>query len=85
MAGKERNGKRKTRNEFRKRVPDLGYYYIVTDTQETDKNYLEVLKRCLPEHLNDRLVIKVTRQRQITSSPNALQIFPWLHNTGSRG
>ena len=49
MAGKERNGKRRTRNEFRKRVPALGYYHIVTDTQETDKNYLEGLKRCLPE------------------------------------
>ena len=63
MAGKERNGKRRTRNEFRKRVPDLGYYYIVTDTQETEKNYLEGLKRRLPEHLKDRLVIKVDKAK----------------------
>ena len=58
-----RAGRMKTRNEFRKRVPDLGYYYIVTDTRETEKNYLEGLKQKLPEKLKDRLVIKVIKAK----------------------
>ena len=58
-----RAGRMKTRNEFRKRVPDLGYYHIVTDTRETEKNYLEGLKQKLPEKLKDRLVIKVIKAK----------------------
>ena len=37
----ERNGKRKTRDQMTKRrVPKLGYYFIVTDTKETEQNYM---------------------------------------------
>ena len=36
-----RAGRMKTRNEFRKRVPDLGYYYIVTDTGKLRKTILK--------------------------------------------
>ena len=37
----ERNGKRKTRDQMAKRrVPELGYYFIVTDTKETEQNYM---------------------------------------------
>ncbi len=37
MAQTKRNGTRKTRDQFaRTRIPTLGYYFIVTDTKETD-------------------------------------------------
>ena len=37
----ERNGKRKTRDQLSKqRIPELGYYFIVTDTKETEQNYM---------------------------------------------
>ncbi len=37
----ERNGQRKTREQLTKRrVPELGYYFIVTDTKETEHNYM---------------------------------------------
>lgn len=59
MAKLDRSGKRKRREEFKKRTPDLGYYYIVTDTQKTEKNYFEGLRDSLPEDLQGRIVIKV--------------------------
>lgn len=36
MSKSERNGRRKKRSAFQTRVPDLGYYFIVTDTNETE-------------------------------------------------
>lgn len=39
----DRSGKRKTREQFSKRrIPELGYYFIVTDTKETEQNYMYV-------------------------------------------
>ncbi|MDE7243812.1 MAG: RloB family protein [Oscillospiraceae bacterium] len=57
---RERNGNRKRRSQFPKRTPDLGYYFIVTDTEETEKNYLYGLRDSLPKELQDRIVIKVS-------------------------
>lgn len=38
MGREDRSGKRKSREQSRKRrVPELGYYYIVTDTDQTEK------------------------------------------------
>lgn len=40
MANLERNGSRKIRGQlFKQRIPKLGYYFIVTDTKETEQNY----------------------------------------------
>lgn len=62
MSNNERNGKRKTREELsRKRVPELGYYLIVTDTKETERNYLYGLRDSIPKKLQDKLVIKVSK------------------------
>lgn len=60
---RERNGARKRRDSFPKRVPDLGYYYIVTDTEETERNYLYGLRDALPAKLQGRIVIKVSSAR----------------------
>ena len=60
----ERNGKRKTREELlRRRVPELGYYLIVTDTKETEKNYMNGLRESIPEGLRGKLVIKVSETK----------------------
>jgi len=66
MSGKERRGKRMDRNKtLSTRIPTLGYYLIVTDTQETEKNYFEGLRNIIPENLKDRLVIKVEKARTV--------------------
>ncbi len=58
----ERNGRRKTREQTsKKRVPELGYYFIVTDTKETEKNYINGLRDSIPKELQDKLVIKVKK------------------------
>ena len=63
MAKAERNGKRKKRSTFQTRVPDLGYYFIVTDTNETEANYLYGLRDSLPQELQGRIVIKVSKAK----------------------
>ena len=63
MAKEERRGNRKSRESFRKRVPDLGYYFIVTDTKETEENYMYGLRDSLPQSLQGRIVIKVSKAK----------------------
>jgi hypothetical protein len=58
MGKDERRGARRNRNKLLKRTPDLGYYCIVTDGEETEINYLNGLKASIPEALRGRLVIK---------------------------
>ncbi len=58
MARLERTGKRKPREAFRTRVPDLGHYFIVTETKPIEENYLCGLRDSLPEELQDRIVIR---------------------------
>ena len=60
MAKGERLGRRKKREFATRRVPDLGYYIVVTDAKETEKNYLYGLRDSLPEELRGRIVIKVS-------------------------
>lgn len=82
-----RSGKRRDRNQrVGKRVPSLGYYLIVTDTDETEKNYFEGLRDSIPEELRDRLVIKVEKARTIDLVQRALELtskepqyrIPWI-------
>ena len=63
MARSDRTGKRKSREGFRTRVPDLGYYFIVTDAKETEENYLYGLRDSLPQQLQGRIIIKVSRAK----------------------
>lgn len=63
MINLDRRGKRKGRERFRTRVPDLGYYFIVTDAKETEENYLYGLRNSLPAKLQGRIVIKVTKAK----------------------
>lgn len=63
MAKADRTGKRKGRESFCTRVPDLGYYFIVTDINETEENYMYGLRDSLPKDLQGRIVIKVSKAK----------------------
>ena len=93
MPGKGKNsdsraGKRKDRNaRYATREPILGYYLIVTDTEETEKNYFEGLKNSIPREIRDRIVIKVEKAKTTRSlvertielcSAQAQQRIPWI-------
>lgn len=66
----ERDGKRRTREQIsKKRTPSLGYYIIVTDTKQTEGNYINGLRNSLPDDLRDRIVIVV----QKTETENLVQ------------
>ena len=82
-----RAGKRRDRNKrVGARVPELGYYLIVTDTEETEKNYFEGLRDSIPAELKDRLVIKVEKARTVELVKKALEMtgqesqyrIPWI-------
>lgn len=82
-----RAGKRKDRNRLvGARVPELGYYLIVTDTKETEKNYFEGLRDSIPIGLKDHLVIKVEKAKTVELVKKALELtqeepqyrIPWI-------
>ncbi len=82
-----RAGKRWDRNKrVGARVPELGYYLIVTDTEETEKNYFEGLRDSIPAELKDRLVIKVENARTVELVKKAMEMtgqesqyrIPWI-------
>ena len=62
MGKDERKGARRDRNQrIFQRIPELGYYFVVTDTQATETNYLYGFRDSIPPELRNRLVIKVNR------------------------
>lgn len=87
MSDNERNGRRKTREQLSKRrVPELGYYFVVTDTKETEQNYMFGLQGSIPEHLQGKLVIKVSKTKTLNLVKEALSFSalqpqygePWI-------
>ena len=82
-----RAGKRKSRDKrVGARVPELGYYLIVTDTKETEKNYFEGLRDSIPMEMKDHLVIKVEKAKTVELVKKALELrgqdsqyrIPWI-------
>ena len=82
-----RAGKRKDRNKkVGVRIPELGYCLIVTDTEETEKNYFNGLRGSIPSELKNRLVIKVEKARTVELVKKALELMdqetqyriPWI-------
>lgn len=64
MPRNERRGNRKSREQLSKsRTPKLGYYFIVTDTKETEQNYMYGLRDSIPKELQGKLVIKVIKTK----------------------
>ena len=86
MPKNERNGQRQKREERSQRKPELGYYYIVTDTEETEKNYMEGLRDSIPAALQGKIVIKVVEKPTKELVDEAERLFalnpqysePWI-------
>lgn len=74
MSRSDRNGKRKTREQLSKRVPELGYYFIVTDTKETKQNYMYGLRSRITQSIQEKLVIKVVRSRTVDLVDKAISL-----------
>lgn len=87
MAKHERNGERKSREQITgHRVPRLGYYLIVTDTKETEQNYVLGLRDSIPKEMQDKLVVKVQKTKTKTLIEEAMEFIslhpqygePWI-------
>ena len=64
MAKKDRTGNRKTRDQrSKKRIPEMGYYLVVTDTEATERCYFNGLHDSLPTEMKTKLVIKVVETK----------------------
>lgn len=75
----DRSGNRKSRGMRPHRRPNLGYYFVVTDTKETEKNYLEGLRNSIPKDVRDKLVMKVSRAKTsdlVDETLNLLSMHP---------
>lgn len=70
MARKDRTGNRKPRDQRPvKRIPEMGYYLVVTDTEATERCYFTGLHDSLPDNVKKKLVIKVVE----TKTQNLIQ------------
>ena len=87
MAKKDRTGNRKIRKQRKPfKVPELGYYLIVTDTEATERCYFEGLHQALSEDVRNRLVIKVVETKTHTMIDKCLELtaydaqyrIPWI-------
>lgn len=87
MAKKDRMGNRKTREQRKQfKVPELGYYLIVTDTEATERCFFTGLHQALPEEIRNKLVIKVVETKTRTMIDKCLELtaydtqyrIPWI-------
>ena len=87
MGKEDRRGKRKTRQQgVRTRTPHLGYYLIVTDTEETEKCFFNGLRQSLPADIQNNLVIKVVKTRTLQMVDKCMELcaydaqhrIPWI-------
>lgn len=74
MSKADRSKKRKSRDRFSKRVPKLGYYFIVTDTKETEQNYMYGLRDSIPQSVQNNLVIKVVKSKTVDLVDKAISL-----------
>ena len=67
MARKDRTGNRKTREQRQPlKIPELGYYLVITDTEATERCYFQGLYKELPKEIQNKLVIKVVETKTRT-------------------
>jgi hypothetical protein len=87
MAKGDRTGNRKTREQRRTiKVPELGYYLIVTDTEGTERCFFTGLHQSLPEKVRNKLVIKVVETKTRSMIDKCLELtayeaqyrIPWI-------
>jgi len=76
MSSHRRKGARQNRrSKTLSRIPDLGYYIVVTDTKATEKNYLNEFRKSVPEKLQDKLVISVIKSSTDKMIEKALEVY----------
>ena len=87
MARKDRTGNRKTREErMVRRIPEMGYYLVITDTEATERNYFTGLHDSLPKKIQNKLVIKVVETKTQNMIQKCLDVtaydaqyrIPWI-------
>ena len=87
MARKDRTGNRKSREQRPPvKIPELGYYLVVTDTEATERCYFQGLHKELPKEIQNKLVIKVVETRTRTMIDKCLELtaydaqyrMPWI-------
>jgi len=75
MTDNQRTGKRKKRYQ---KVGSLqyrqNYYLIVTDTEKTEKNYIEGLKSSLPSEVRDKIVIRYVNEKTNNMVDKCLEV-----------
>lgn len=70
MARNDRIGNRKSRDQRdKKRLSEMGYYLVVTDTEATERCFFNGLHTNLPETVKKKIVIKVVE----TKTQNLIQ------------
>ena len=78
MAKKDRTGNRKTREQKKQfKVPELGYYLIVTDTEATERCFFNGLHQALPEEVRNKLVIKVVETKTRAMIDKCLELIAY--------
>ncbi len=87
MARKDRTGSRKTREQRQPlKIPELGYYLVVTDTEATERCYFQGLHKELPKDIQNKLVIKVVETKTRVMIDKCLEMtaydaqyrMPWI-------
>lgn len=87
MARKDRMGNRKTRDQrSKRRIPEMRYYLVVTDTEATECCFFTGLHNSLPEEMKQKLVIKVVetdtqdliQKCQELTAYDAQYRIPWI-------
>ena len=85
MAKKDRTGNRKKRDQrIKKRIPEMGYYLVVTDTEATERCYFNGLHDNLPEDMKSKLVIKVIETKNLIEKCKEMTAYdaqyriPWI-------
>lgn len=87
MAKKDRTGNRKIREQRKQfKVPELGYYLIVTDTEATERCFFTGLHQALPEDVRNKLLIKVVETKTRAMIDKCLELtaydaqyrIPWI-------
>ena len=59
MARKDRTGNRKTREQRQPlKIPELGYYLVVTDTEATERCYFQRLHKELPKDIQNKCMLQ---------------------------
>lgn len=75
MPPANRSGNRVERDQvLKRRTPSLGYYFIVTDTKETEHNYMLGLRDSIPKEFQGKLVIKVKKTKTCNLVEEALNL-----------